>query len=116
MSGAFSAIGAFWTYVSTLLDPFCGPVGLFSLFGNGTLVACGDAGWGDEIAFGVKVTITLALATLPVGLTQLQNNDGLTNWGPVMAATVLAMLPMLVVFLLLQRHMIKGLTSGAVKG
>ena len=68
MSGAFSAIGAFWTYVSTLLDPFCGPVGLFSLFGNGTLVACGDAGWGDEIAFGVKVTISLALATLPVGL------------------------------------------------
>ena len=66
MSGAFSAIGAFWTYVSTLLDPFCGPVGLFSLFGNGTLVACGDAGWGDEIAFGVKVTISLALATLPV--------------------------------------------------
>ena len=33
-----------------------------------------------------------------------------------MAATVLAMLPMLVLFLALQRHMIKGLTSGAVKG
>lgn len=56
------------------------------------------------------------VATLPVGLTQLQNNDGLTNWGPVMAATILTMLPMLVVFLALQRHMIKGLTSGAVKG
>lgn len=56
------------------------------------------------------------VATLPVGLTQLQNNDGLTNWGPVMAATVLAMLPILLVFLALQRHMIKGLTSGAVKG
>ncbi|SFB39416.1 polar amino acid transport system permease protein [Rhizobium sp. NFR07] len=50
------------------LDPFCGPIGLFSWFGTGTLVACGDAGWGDEIAFGVKVTISLALATLPVGL------------------------------------------------
>ena len=56
------------------------------------------------------------VATMPVGLTQLQNNDGLTNWGPVMAATVLAMLPILLVFLALQRHMIKGLTSGAVKG
>lgn len=54
--------------------------------------------------------------TLPVGLTQLQNNDGITNWGPVMAATVLAMLPVLVIFLVLQRHMIKGLTTGAVKG
>ncbi|MGC5247241.1 carbohydrate ABC transporter permease [Gordonia sp. DT219] len=57
-----------------------------------------------------------SVATLPVGLTQLQNNDGVTNWGPVMAATVLVMLPMLIVFLVLQRHMIKGLTSGAVKG
>jgi sn-glycerol 3-phosphate transport system permease protein len=33
-----------------------------------------------------------------------------------MAGTVLTMLPMLVIFLVLQRHMIKGLTSGAVKG
>ncbi|UIJ33838.1 carbohydrate ABC transporter permease [Allobranchiibius sp. GilTou73] len=54
--------------------------------------------------------------TLPIGLTFLQTTDGITNWGPVMAATVLAMLPVLVVFLVLQRHMIKGLTAGAVKG
>jgi sn-glycerol 3-phosphate transport system permease protein len=57
-----------------------------------------------------------SVAPLPVGLTQLQNNEGLTNWGPVMAGTVLTMLPILMIFLLLQRHMIKGLTAGAVKG
>ncbi|MCW4355777.1 carbohydrate ABC transporter permease [Hoyosella sp. YIM 151337] len=56
------------------------------------------------------------VAPLPVGLTLLQNNEGLTNWGPVMAGTILTMLPILIVFLILQRHMIKGLTSGAVKG
>lgn len=61
MSGFFSAL-------FSALDPLCGPVGLFSLLGSNSLVACGEAGWGDEIAFGVKVTITLALATLPVGL------------------------------------------------
>lgn len=61
MSGFFSAL-------LSALDPLCGPVGLFSLFGSSSIVACGEAGWGDEIAFGVKVTITLALATLPVGL------------------------------------------------
>ncbi len=33
-----------------------------------TLISFGDAGWGDEIAQGVLVTITLALATLPFGL------------------------------------------------
>lgn len=58
------------------------------------------------------------VATLPVGLTLLQNteNPSVTNWGPVMAGTLLTMLPILLVFLALQRHMIKGLTSGAVKG
>ncbi|WP_297610136.1 carbohydrate ABC transporter permease [Nocardia sp.] len=58
------------------------------------------------------------VATLPVGLTLLQNteNPSVTNWGPVMAGTLLTMLPILIVFLALQRHMIKGLTSGAVKG
>jgi len=62
------------------------------------------------------VADTSAVAPLPVGLTQLQDNEGLTNWGPVMAGTVLTTLPMLVVFLVLQKHMIKGLTAGAVKG
>ena len=57
-----------------------------------------------------------SVAPLPVGLTLLQNSEGYTNWGAVMAATILTILPILVVFLALQRHMIKGLTSGAVKG
>lgn len=57
-----------------------------------------------------------SVAPLPIGLTQLQDNEGLTNWGPVMAGTVLTMLPILIIFLLLQRAMIKGLTAGAIKG
>ena len=43
----------------------------------------------------------------------------LRRYGAVMrtkATSPAAMLPMLIVFLALQRHMIKGLTSGAVKG
>lgn len=59
---------------------------------------------------------TDAVAPLPIGLTQLQDNEGLTNWGPVMAGTVLTTLPMLLIFLVLQKQMIKGLTAGAVKG
>lgn len=68
MSGVFSALGSFWSWIQYAFDPFCGPVGIFSLFGGSSLVSCGVAGWGDEIAFGVKVTVTLALATLPFGL------------------------------------------------
>ncbi|MEM0900850.1 MAG: ABC transporter permease subunit [Pseudomonadota bacterium] len=33
-----------------------------------TLLSFGDQGWGDEIAWGVLVTVSLALVTLPVGL------------------------------------------------
>ncbi|MEL6435433.1 MAG: ABC transporter permease [Pseudomonadota bacterium] len=33
-----------------------------------TLISFGDQGWGDEIARGVFITVTLALATLPLGL------------------------------------------------
>lgn len=56
------------------------------------------------------------VAPLQVGLTMLQNNDGVTNWGPVMAATILTILPMVIIFLGLQKYMIQGLTTGAVKG
>ncbi|MBM7825318.1 sn-glycerol 3-phosphate transport system permease protein [Arcanobacterium pluranimalium] len=55
-------------------------------------------------------------APIQIGLTFLQNNEGITNWGPVMAGTVLAVIPVLIVFLILQKNLIKGLTSGAVKG
>lgn len=56
------------------------------------------------------------VAPLQVGLTILQNNDGVTNWGPVMAATILTIIPMVIIFLALQKYMIQGLTTGAVKG
>ena len=62
------------------------------------------------------ITDTPAAATLPVGLTRLQDAEGVTNWAPVMAGTVLTTLPMIIIFLILQKPMIKGLTAGAVKG
>ncbi|MDD7384061.1 MAG: carbohydrate ABC transporter permease [Actinomycetaceae bacterium] len=54
-------------------------------------------------------------ANIQIGLTLMQNSDGMTNWGPIMAGTVLSVIPMVIVFLFLQKNMIKGLTAGAVK-
>ncbi|SOE08656.1 amino acid ABC transporter membrane protein 1 (PAAT family) [Hoeflea halophila] len=56
-----------YAFVS-LFDPFCGPVGVLNLLPEGSLLSCGDTGWGDEVARGFFVTITLALCTLPIGL------------------------------------------------
>ncbi|WP_248447359.1 ABC transporter permease [Sinorhizobium meliloti] len=68
MSGLFAALSAGLAWIGAIIDPLCGPVGVFRWFGSGTLLACGDAGWGDEIAYGFLVTSSLAVATLPVGL------------------------------------------------
>lgn len=56
------------------------------------------------------------VAPLQVGLSRLIATDAYIDWPMVMAATVVTITPILVVFLILQRQMIKGLTSGAVKG
>lgn len=39
-----------------------------------------------------------------------------TKWGLVFAAVVLSMIPMIIVFMILQKQFIKGLSAGAVKG
>ena len=61
-------IVAFFNQILAVVDPFCGPLGLFRWLLDGTIMSCGDEGWGDEVGSGVLVTISLAAATLPLGL------------------------------------------------
>src|SRR6478736_9488549 len=68
MSGLFSALGPFWAWIGHIVDPLCGPVGIFTWLGQSTILACGDTGWGDEIALGLQVTVSVAVVTLPIGL------------------------------------------------
>jgi ABC-type glycerol-3-phosphate transport system permease component len=53
--------------------------------------------------------------TLPIALNQLV---GLyqQQYGTLMAGTLLSVLPVVILFLFLQREFVAGLTSGAVKG
>jgi N,N'-diacetylchitobiose transport system permease protein len=53
--------------------------------------------------------------TLPIYLTYFFNR-GSADWGAVMAASTLYTIPPIVFFLLVQRHLAKGLMAGAVKG
>ena len=53
--------------------------------------------------------------TLPVWLSSFNNVFG-TDWGATMAASTLFMLPVLLVFVVLQNRVTGGLTAGAVKG
>ncbi len=54
------------------------------------------------------------LFTLPVGLAQLQMKNT-SNEAQIMAGTVLTALPMIIVFLFMQRQFIEGMTAGALK-
>jgi multiple sugar transport system permease protein len=60
------------------------------------------------------VTSSESMFTLPVGLAQLQLKNT-SNWTQIMAGTVLTALPMILVFLVMQRQFIAGMTAGAVK-
>lgn len=52
--------------------------------------------------------------TIPVALTNIMSQQ-IPAYGQLMVASVIAIIPMLVVFLALQRHFIKGILAGAVK-
>jgi multiple sugar transport system permease protein len=70
--------------------------------------------WNDFL-WPLIVTQTDQMRTLPVGLALLARKQEI-NWGDTMAGTVITAMPMIVVFLVLQRRFIEGLTRGAVKG
>jgi multiple sugar transport system permease protein len=53
--------------------------------------------------------------TLPVMVAGFETDRGI-RWGQLSAAAVSIMLPVIVVALVLQRHIVRGLTLGAVKG
>jgi arabinogalactan oligomer/maltooligosaccharide transport system permease protein len=54
--------------------------------------------------------------TLAIGLYQMVSDLQNRNWGLFAAGTVIAALPVLVLFLVLQRYIVGGLTAGSVKG
>lgn len=54
--------------------------------------------------------------TIPIAIQYLQGGYGSIDMGAMMAMLVLAMIPIIVFYLMCQKHIIKGVTAGAVKG
>lgn len=70
--------------------------------------------WG-EFLLPLLVLHTREMYTVPLGLATFQQ-EAIAHWGQTMAVTFLADLPVLLLFLLLQRFIVTGLTAGALKG
>ena len=71
--------------------------------------------WNDLLYSMTLVTDT-ARRPLASGLVMTFLGEASTNWGYMMAASIVAAIPVTVIFVFLQRYFIQGLTSGAVKG
>jgi len=69
----------------------------------------------NEYFFALTFINSETMRTIPVGLTSFFAENKV-DWGGLMAASVLASLPVVVLFALLSRYFVQGLTSGAVKG
>lgn len=73
------------------------------------------AHWNDFL-WPLVATNRLEWRTVPIGVAYLYQVEGVQNWGPILAGTVMALVPMLVVYVLAQRWIVKGIGGGALKG
>jgi len=70
----------------------------------------------NEFFFALVLLQTPDLTTLPVKLARFVGIEGIVRLGPLAASALLATLPSLVLFTIIQRWLTRGLLSGAVKG
>ena len=94
----------FWSVVFPLLKPTTATVAIIDAM----------AFWNDYLLPSLVLT-RKELYTIPIA-TQAFYGTYSTDLGLVMAALLLAMLPILILYLFLQRYIVEGVTSGAVKG
>jgi len=70
----------------------------------------------NEYLWPLLITTTEDMRTLPVGIARLLDQEGNTEWGVVMAATLFVIVPVMLIFLYAQRFVVDGIAAGAVKG
>lgn len=99
-----SPLQAFWKIVVPLMRPGIGATAAYILFLT----------W-QEFMFALTFITSQDKRTLPVGIFDFVGQYE-TNWGNLMAASVLISIPVFILFLFVQKQLVSGLTQGAVKG
>lgn len=83
--------------------------------GLATVVIVNVVPWWNDFFFPLLFLTTDRWKTIPLGM-QIFFGQHLIDWSLVFSGMVLASLPLLVVYLVMSRQFIAGLTAGAVKG
>jgi len=99
-----SILTVFFRVIIPMASPSLAAVSVFNF-----LFPFEELGWSQTI---LKVD---AKRTLPVAITQFFQAHNRTDWGYVFAMTCLSMVPVIIIYLLLQKYFVSGLTTGAVK-
>lgn len=99
-----SRLGALWRVILPLAAPGLAATAVFCL------IVC----W-NEFLFALILTQTDAAMTLPVGIAGRVTQYEI-EWGVMSAAGAVAMVPIMVFALAVQRYLVRGLSLGAVKG
>ncbi|MCA9931801.1 MAG: carbohydrate ABC transporter permease [Anaerolineales bacterium] len=72
-------------------------------------------GFWDEYVLALTLIDDPAKRTLPIAIAIFQGQHG-TDWGLVFAASIIAIVPVLLVYVTMQRYFVGGITAGAFKG
>lgn len=101
-----SSFSVLWRVLVPAVKPGLITVGLFAFL----------AAWNDFLAPLILINDTNRM-TLPLAVSNLRGQvQGVVDYGATEAGVVVLALPCIVLFLLLQRHYVRGFMSGALKG
>ncbi|KPK85815.1 MAG: hypothetical protein AMJ81_02635 [Phycisphaerae bacterium SM23_33] len=70
----------------------------------------------NEFLFALTITWSNAARTLPVGIMMLRDQYQHWEYGMLFATVMLSFLPVMILFIVLQKQFIRGATAGAIKG
>ena len=71
--------------------------------------------WNDLI-YSMTFISKSSLKTVQTGLLYFENEFGSKNWGAIFASVSISVMPMLIMYLFLNKAVIEGMTTGAIKG
>ena len=99
-----------WNIITKVFMPLLWP----ALVTTGLLAFIGA--W-NEFLFALTFTISGTQRTVPVAIALLSGaSEQEIPWGPIMAASVIVTVPLVILVLIFQRKIVAGLTAGGVKG
>ena len=100
-----SPVQTYWLIFIPLATPVLAVVCLLSFIGTF-----------NEFIVARLFLVEMSGRTVAVGLQQFIGGQYATNWGAFAAGSILASIPIVIIFLSLQRYIVNGLTAGSVKG